>query len=124
MLEQRTVIVTGRDTGRYGRLLGTVWLGTTDVNAGQIRNGLAWVYRYHGKLLRPDYVTLEAEACRHGTGIWSKPGQIEPWRWRSQYQERFDPDFARCRPQGKPDARRMHQQTQSRVLQSFLPLRN
>lgn len=54
MVAQFTVIVSGKDTDRYGRLLGTVWLGTTDVNAGQIRNGLAWTYRYHGKLLRPD----------------------------------------------------------------------
>ncbi len=88
IVAQRSVIVTGSDKDRYGRLLGTVWLGTTDVNAGQIRNGLAWAYRYHGTPLRPDYAALEAEARRHAFGLWSEPGQTEPWRWRSQHQGR------------------------------------
>lgn len=42
MVAQRHVTVTGSDTDRYGRLLGTVWLGVKDVNAEQIRKGLAW----------------------------------------------------------------------------------
>jgi endonuclease YncB( thermonuclease family) len=61
---------------------------TTDVNAVQIRKGLAWVYRYHGKPARTDYAQLEAEARRQGAGLWSVPGQTEPWRWRSQHQDR------------------------------------
>ncbi|CZZ84642.1 TPA: thermonuclease family protein [Enterobacter hormaechei subsp. hoffmannii] len=87
MVTQRHVTVTGSDTDRYGRLLGTVWLGVTDVNAEQIRKGLAWAYRYHGKPVRPDYAVLEAEARRQSVGLWSEPGQTEPWRWRSLHQE-------------------------------------
>lgn len=83
LVAQRTVTVTGEDTDRYGRLLGTVWLGATDVNAEQIRKGLAWAYRYHGKPARADYALLEAEARQHATGLWSVPGQTEPWRWRN-----------------------------------------
>lgn len=83
LVAQRTVTVTGEDTDRYGRLPGTVWLGETDVNAGQIRKGLAWAYRYHGKPSRADYALLEAEARQHETGLWSVPGQTEPWRWRN-----------------------------------------
>lgn len=45
MVAQRPVTVTGEETDRYGRLLGTVWIGRTDVNAEQIRKGLAWAYR-------------------------------------------------------------------------------
>lgn len=88
MVAQRTVIITGGDTDRYGRLLGTLWLGATDVNAAQIRKGLAWAYRYHGKPAKADYAVQEAEALRHKTGLWSVPGQTEPWRWRSQHQRR------------------------------------
>ncbi|EPC0968279.1 TPA: thermonuclease family protein [Enterobacter kobei] len=88
MVAQRNVTITGEETDRYGRRLGTVWLGATDVNAAQIRKGLAWVYRYHGKPARTDYAQLEAEARRQGIGLWSVPGQTEPWRWRSQHQER------------------------------------
>lgn len=83
LVAQRTVTVTGEDTDRYGRLLGTVWLGETDVNAEQIRKGLAWAYRYHGKPAQADYALLEAEARQHATGLWSVPGQTEPWRWRN-----------------------------------------
>ena len=86
MVAQRTVTVTGTDMDRYGRLLGTVWLGKADVNAAQIRNGLAWAYRFHGKAIRDDYVTLEDEARRQATGLWSVAGQTEPWRWRSLHQ--------------------------------------
>ncbi|EMZ5627905.1 TPA: thermonuclease family protein [Enterobacter asburiae] len=88
MVAQRNVTITGEETDRYGRRLGTVWLGATDVNAAQIRKGLAWVYRYHGKPVRPDYAVLEAEARRQSVGLWSEPGQTEPWHWRSQHQER------------------------------------
>ncbi|ENZ4286619.1 thermonuclease family protein [Citrobacter farmeri] len=87
MVVQRTVTVTGTDTDHYGRLLGTVWLGKTDVNAAQIRNGLAWAYRFHGKAIRPDYVILENEARRQAAGLWSVAGQTEPWRWRKLHQE-------------------------------------
>lgn len=87
MVAQRHVAVTGGDTDRYGRLLGTLWLGVTDVNAEQIRKGLAWAYRYHGKPARPDYAVLEAEARRQSVGLWSEPGQTEPWRWRSLHQD-------------------------------------
>ncbi|WP_228146359.1 thermonuclease family protein [Klebsiella pneumoniae] len=59
MVAQRHVSVTGSDKDRYGRLLGTLWLGVTAVNAEQIRKGLAWTYRYHGKPARPDYAVLE-----------------------------------------------------------------
>lgn len=75
------------DKDRSGRLLGTVWLGVTDVNAEQIRKGLAWAYWYHGKPARPDYAVLEAEACRQSVGLWSESGQTEPWRWRSLHQD-------------------------------------
>lgn len=42
MVALRNVTVTGGDKDRYGRMLGTVWLGVTDVNAEQIRKGLVW----------------------------------------------------------------------------------
>ena len=71
MVAQRTVTVTGGDTDRYGRLLGTVWLDAKDVNAEQIRKGLAWAYRYHGNPVKPDYAALENEARCQATGLWS-----------------------------------------------------
>ncbi|WP_228011682.1 MULTISPECIES: thermonuclease family protein [Enterobacter cloacae complex] len=87
MVAQRHVTVTGSDKDLYGRLLGTVWLGVTDVNAEQIRKGLAWTHRHHGKPALPDYAFLEAEARRQSVGLWSELGQTEPCRWRSLHQD-------------------------------------
>ena len=41
------VAETGRD--RYGRVIGTVYLGNVDVNAQMVREGMAWVYRQYAK---------------------------------------------------------------------------
>lgn len=39
------VRVVVRDMDRYGRTVGRVWAGATDVNAAMVRDGAAWVYR-------------------------------------------------------------------------------
>ena len=40
--EARVVV---QDTDRYGRTVGRVYVGNTDVNAELVRQGAAWVYR-------------------------------------------------------------------------------
>lgn len=40
-----TVVEAGRD--RYGRVIGTVYVGNVDVNAQMVRVGMAWVYRQY-----------------------------------------------------------------------------
>lgn len=80
MVARRPVTVNGSETDPYRRHLGTVWLGMTDVNAEQVRKGLARAYRYHGKPAQSDYAVLEAEVRRQSVGLWSEPGQTEPWR--------------------------------------------
>ena len=109
MVTQRIVTVTGEDEDRYGRLLGTVWLGAKDVNAEQIRKGLAWAYRYHGKPVRSDYATLEDEARRQATVSGQSLDRQNPGAGEAsitrEVQLATPPDSARCRPQGKLDAR-------------------
>jgi len=67
---------------RYDRLLGTVWYDSTDINAVQVINGMAWAYRYRGKAMVPAYADLEETARKNRKGLWAEPAPAEPWRWR------------------------------------------
>ncbi|EPK5159237.1 thermonuclease family protein [Klebsiella pneumoniae] len=81
-LAQQPVTITGDETDRYGRLLGTVWLNGQDVNALQVQNGMAWAYRYKGKASNPAYLVVEKEARKQKKGLWTDPDPVEPWKWR------------------------------------------
>lgn len=65
---------------RYGRTIGRVTCAGTDVNAEQVRRGLAWVYdRYatNSSLYR-----VQDDARAAGRGVWSDPDPTPPWEWR------------------------------------------
>ena len=74
------VVATDRD--RYGRIVGRVYVGDTDVNAELVRRGAAWVYRQYAK--DPGLFALEAEARRAKRGLWGLPEaeRVPPWEWR------------------------------------------
>lgn len=83
------VFVKGID--RYGRTLGTVYAKicapaclSVYVNAEQVKVGMAWAYRLHGKAVDPTMVELETNARSERVGLWSTPAAIEPWKWRHQ----------------------------------------
>ncbi len=77
-------VVNIQDHGQdvYGRLLGTIYLNNKDVNAIMVANGMAWAYRYQGRLIVPEYGPLEQKARNEGKGLWSDPHSIEPRQWR------------------------------------------
>ncbi len=43
----KQVRIVKQDIDRYGRIVGTVYVGAVCVNEELIRSGLAWVYRYY-----------------------------------------------------------------------------
>jgi endonuclease YncB( thermonuclease family) len=70
------------DTDRYGRAVGRLHVGATDVNAEMVRRGAAWVYVQYNRdrsLLR-----VEAEARAARRGLWALPEseRVPPWEWR------------------------------------------
>lgn len=83
-LAQQLVTISGNETDRYGRLLGTVWLNGQDVNALQVQNGMAWAYRYQGKASNSAYLAMEQEARKQKKGLWTDPDPVEPWKWRTK----------------------------------------
>ncbi len=67
----RDVLVDVQDIDRYGRTVGRVSVGGTDVNAALVAAGAAWVYRQYAK--DPQLFALEAEARAAQQGLWALP---------------------------------------------------
>lgn len=69
------------DRDRYGRTVGVVFVGDVNVNAEQVRTGMAWWYRQYAK----DDTTLEAleaEARKERRGLWQDKEPVPPWEFR------------------------------------------
>lgn len=83
----RDVIVQTTKTDRYGRLVGTVSVGDTNVNLEQLKAGLAWYYRDYERDVAPEhrplYVAAEAAARSARIGLWSEPSPQPPWDFRN-----------------------------------------
>jgi len=76
--KQVRVVTSGKD--RYGRTIGTLYDGETNVNAEMIRIGMAWHYTRFSN--DPEISMLECEARTKSRGLWSDPSPVEPWVWR------------------------------------------
>ncbi len=78
--QQARVVV--RDTDRFGRTVGRVYVGNVDVNAEMVKQGAAWVYRQY--LKDQSLLALEAEAKAAKRGLWGLPEmeRCPPWDWR------------------------------------------
>ena len=76
------VKVDGSGPDKYGRTLGTVWVGTVNVNAELVKQGAAWVYRAYP--FPPELAGLEAQAQAARRGLWALPvdQRCPPWDWR------------------------------------------
>lgn len=75
------------DNPKYKRSVCTVVVNGVNVNAEQLRLGMAWANRASPRYVRDSqsYV-LEQQAKAAGRGLWSKNAlpPIEPWVWRDQ----------------------------------------
>lgn len=67
----------------YGRLVAHLSVDRLDVNAEQVRRGMAWDYsHYHGN---KTLVALQAEARQAARGLWAQRDPMSPWEWRKQH---------------------------------------
>jgi len=86
---------------RYGRKLGKVTVGRTDVNLEQLRAGMAWYYRqYESDVFREDravYDRAERDARAAKRGLWADPRPTPPWEFRRT--ERGQRDDTEDRPE-------------------------
>lgn len=80
LIYNRLVTVKVWDRDDYGRTVGVVWIGDRNVDAEQVRRGMAWVYRQFAKT--GDLYRLEAEAKQARRGLWADVAPVPPWEWR------------------------------------------
>lgn len=73
------VVDMGRD--RYGRTIGMVFVDELNINEEMLKRGMAWHYLKYDKAERWDELERAARAAR--VGLWSQPGAMAPWEWRS-----------------------------------------
>lgn len=83
-----SVVERGKDDA--GRVLGSVRCGEVDVNAEQVRRGLAWVHLRYLPLGSPLY-EFETNARLRGVGLWRAAEPVPPWEWRSRAQKAAKP---------------------------------
>ena len=69
---------------RYARMVCQVDVNGVNVNAEQVRRGMAWANRSNPRYVRNrDVFGLEEVAQRSAIGLWSSAQQhIPPWEWR------------------------------------------
>lgn len=80
LIFDKTVRVVIEDTDRYGRTVGRLHADNLDINAEQVRRGMAWVYRQYSD--DPALLELEQQARNARLGLWKDSSPIPPWQYR------------------------------------------
>lgn len=80
---EKKVSVKIYDTDRYGRSVGVVFAGGTNVNEEIIKAGYAWQYRKYCKAsFCDDWLEIEKQARNNRIGLWQDKNPQAPWEWR------------------------------------------
>lgn len=79
--KEALVVERGKDDA--GNVLASVRCGEVDVNAEQVRRGMAWVRLRYLPLGSPLY-EFEANARLRGVGLWRASEPEPPWEWRER----------------------------------------
>ena len=93
----RRVKVEGETRDRYGRLLGTVYLGEENINLSLVREGHAWDYRAYSA--GPAYTRAERAARAARRGLWAQQNAVAPWNYRKAERSALRPSTPAPRPE-------------------------
>lgn len=78
----KVVAVSEDGTDRYGRTIGWIRAGETDVNREMVRQGWAWHFTHYNK--DPGIARLQVEAKEARRGLWAAPNPpMAPWDFRA-----------------------------------------
>lgn len=85
-IEGKAVVIVWAKKDRYARLLGTILLGSVNVNALQLQAGYAWYYKRYAidvpEIERLQYEAAECEAREAKRGLWRQRQAMPPWEFR------------------------------------------
>ncbi|MBF0609516.1 MAG: thermonuclease family protein [Magnetococcales bacterium] len=76
------IIPPTKNKDRYNRTMATLFLGNTNINAEQVRQGMAWTYEQYAK--DPTLFQFQQEAMDAKRGLWAAPNPQPPWEFRKQ----------------------------------------
>lgn len=80
MVRGKQVNVTSQAVDQYGRMVAHISVNGLDVNAEQIRRGMAWEYsHFHSNRA---LIALQEEARQEPRGLWALSNPTPPWEWR------------------------------------------
>lgn len=82
----RYAVVESVGQDKYNRTLARVRCGALDVNAEQLRRGMAWHYAQYSH--DPELQQLETEARGKGVGLWAAGQARPPWVFRHATAEK------------------------------------
>lgn len=82
---------------RYGREVAQVFMGDSDLNLQQIRDGAAWHYEPYAKKRQnnptfAEYAAAQKQAKQSRKGLWRDENVQVPWDWRKQNSVRQNQD--------------------------------
>ena len=83
----KQVTVVSRAVDKYGRMVASLSINGFDVNAEQVRRGMAW--EYHSS---KEMVALQTEAKNASRGLWSESNPMPPWEWRKLHPSTWPGD--------------------------------
>jgi endonuclease YncB( thermonuclease family) len=87
MVLGKQVRVASQAVDQYGRLVAHLNVNGLDVNAEQIRRGMAWEYsNFHNNQA---LIALQNEAKQAPRGLWAQSNPTPPWEWRKQHPNIF-----------------------------------
>lgn len=79
-----------KESDRYGRVIGRIFIEQKDVSAYMVEQGHAMVYQRY--LTDKSLLALEVNAKYKKLGLWGLPEEdrVEPWVWRQQQREKVE----------------------------------
>ena len=80
LISDKVVRVVEEDVGRYGRIVGRIYLKKRDINAIMVKTGFAWVYRKYSD--DQSLIRMERQARKSKKGLWQDPNPMKPWEFR------------------------------------------
>jgi len=80
MVLGKQVKVVSQAVDQYGRMVAHLSVDGLDVNAEQIRRGMAWEYsHFHSNR---ELIALQEDAKQAPRGLWALSDPMPPWEWR------------------------------------------
>ncbi len=77
----KQVKVVISDIDKYGRSVGTVYVGSTNTNLEMVRSGLAWHYKQYAPN-NTELANAEKSAKGSKVGLWAHNNPTPPWEYR------------------------------------------